>query len=287
MLSAEISAQPRDADSESDDTILVEGDRELDGSEVRNRARQITIPPSSLGEPLARFQQPICVGVWGASPTGAEIIIDRIYQNIELIGLEIDTEPGCRANVLVGFTPDPQADFAALRKADDFMTRGLGFWEAKRVSEQLGPVVAWNVTTVRTRDGILLMGGDHRDPECVPVCNYLNGAGFSRLNTSVRLDIEGSVVLIDSDEVAGKDIFALADYATMRSLARISPPDEASYGTILALFNEDVVAPQRLTEFDVAYLRSLYRGRNNIPANMALTGIDDLMEEEAARRRGN
>ena len=93
-----------------------------------------------------------------------------------------------------------------------------------------------------------------------------------------------SVVMMDTDLLEDIDGLALADYATMRALARTVPveQDEANYGTILSLFSDPVNAPQSLTDFDRAYLASLYAGRANLPGQMALRDVGARMEDAAA-----
>ncbi|GAA0273191.1 hypothetical protein GCM10009127_12030 [Alteraurantiacibacter aestuarii] len=272
-LAAPIAAQDT---PDGDNSIIVTGrlDRTVDGSEVRAQARAITPRSQAFGDPLARFQQPICAGVWGLNPESAQLIIDRIYSNAEEIGVDLEEEPGCPPNVLVLFVADPRDELDQLREARHYLVSGLSFWESKRLSEQEGPVRAWNVVTTRTRDGQARMG---RPP-------VFDSTEISRLNSGTRTDLELSVVMIDSGAIAQLDGVAVADYVTMRTLARTSPPHaDAAYGTILALFDNPAQAPERITSFDLAYLRSLYRSRANTPGNRALGGIGDLMDRDATR----
>lgn len=256
--------------------IVVTGETEqpVDGREVRSQARAITPRGSTIGQPLARFQQPICPGVWGMAPESAQLIIDRIYYNAEQIGLELNEKAGCDANVIVAFVADPHEEFTGLRTDDHALVSGLSYWEQKRVSETEGPVLVWNAVSTRTRDGQARSGNP-------PV---FDSTSISRTNSGTRRDLELSMVMIASDAIANLDGVAVADYVTMRTLARTNPPrSDAAYGTILALFDNPDGAPDRMSDFDMAYLRSLYAGRANVPASMALGGIDRLMEEEASR----
>lgn len=263
---------PREADD-----ILVIGETatgEVDSGEVRQQARAITPRASYANEPLARFQAPICPGVWGLSGESAHYIIDRIYFNAEAAGLELDETPGCGANVIVAFVDDPHAEFAAMVEHDHHLVASLSFDEQQRVRASEGPVLAWSVVTTLTRDGQSRLG----DP---PV---FDSTEISRLNSATRRDMALSMVMIDTDLLEDLDGLALADYATMRALARTLPVEqgEANYGTILSLFSDPVNAPQSLTAFDRAYLASLYAGRANQPGHLALRDVDDRMADEAA-----
>jgi hypothetical protein len=274
-LAALASATPLAAQDQDD--ILVSGERseaEIDSGDVRQQARTITPRASYMNEPLARFQAPICPGVWGLSSESAHYIIDRIYYNAEAAGLELDETAGCAANVIVAFVPDPQAEFASLVSANHQLVDPLSFDERRRVSETTGPVLAWNVVATVTRDGQSRLGGPPT----------FESTEISRLNSATRRDMAASVVMMDTDLLEDIDGLALADYATMRALARTVPVDqgEADYGTILSLFSDPVNAPQSLTDFDRAYLASLYGSRANLPGQMALRDVDERMEEAAA-----
>ena len=74
---------------------------------------------------------------------------------------------------------------------------------------------------------------------------------------------------------------ALADYATMRLLARTCPVDngDAAYDTILSLFDDPVRASQSMTTFDRACLASLHDSRAELRGNLALRDVGQRMEE--------
>ena len=100
----------------------------------------------------------------------------------------------------------------------------------------------------------------------------------------------GPVVLIDREGARDKSLVQLADYATMRSFARTRPAGgDAKLDTILALFDPDHAPPAELTDFDRAYLRSVYREIANLPAAMKLLDVNDeldrVLAEEAAATR--
>ncbi len=269
VFGAPVAAQTRDE-------ILVTGEKEageVDPGDVREQARAITPRGTVVGEPLARFTDPICPGVWGLSGESAQYIIDRIYYNAEAAGLELDETTGCGANVIVAFVDDPHGEFAEMIAYDHRLVAPLSFWDRKRVTETTGPVLAWNVVTTLTRDG---QARDGRPP-------VFDSTEISRLNSGTRRDMQLSVIMLDTDLLEDLDGLALADYATMRTLARTVPVDqgEAAYGTILSLFADPVNAPQSMTSFDRAYLASLYAGRANQPGQMALRDMDERMEEAA------
>lgn len=271
--------------------IVVEGQLPDGGVAARQQARNITHRLGSTSEPLARFQRPICAGVWGMTEENAALVISRIYDNARRIELEIDETEGCAANVWAIFVDDPAATFAELREDNGWMVRDLSFSERNVVEDQEGPARAWNVTTTRTAEGQVVATGfetvaanmlSQQNPDAggAPIAPTSN---MSRLESAVRRDIELSVVLIDRSALADLDAFAIADYATMRLLARtLEPSRDTPYGTIMTLFSEDS-GVDRMTAFDVAYLRALYRGDAHRQGTRALTNLDSLMAQEVMR----
>ena len=262
-------------DPENDD-IVVEGTIDVDRGDARDQTRDITPRPTSAMEPLARFNKPICPGVWGLAPENAQIVIDRIYDNAEQIGVEVDAAENCGANVWVIVVDDPHATFKELRDNNDFLIRGLGYWERERVEDQEGAALSWNLISIRNRGGLKAVQGADTGPVNETTL-------MTRTNTAIRQDIEFSVVLFRRSELGTVDALTLADYATMRALAKTEEPSEdLAFDTVLGAFGpaRDVT---RLTVFDRSYLRALYRSSPTRNARFALTEVESLMEEEYAR----
>ncbi|WP_340588929.1 hypothetical protein [Erythrobacter alti] len=260
----------------AENEIIVEGEISVDQRNARQQARDVTNARGSTTQVLARFNDEICPGVWGLSPENAQLVIDRIYDNAERAGAQLEATEDCRANLWVIFVNDPRETFQQMRDDDAFLLDGINIWQRRRILEQEGPALAWQTTLMRTEGG-----GDRSlgDPS-----NQVYS--MSRLDTGMTNDIEISVVLIDRSVLADVDAFAVADYATMRALAQTRPPrEEGEFDTVLALFDEDAPGPNRLSAFDISYLRSLYRGRGTGPSTRAHSGIDRLMEDELNREQ--
>ena len=265
-------AQP---DDDASDVIIVDGQRSVTVRELRDQATAITPLAGWRGQPLARFHSELCVGVWGLSVDSARLVIDRIYYNAGLIGLPVSEDEGCAANIIVALTEDAEAEFAAMRAESHPLLRGLDLWERKRVERRDdGPVVVWNAVSKVSNDDTLPLG----DPPVV--ANTMMG----RTMTSTYNEIGISVIMIDRDAVHGVDGVALADYVTMRALARTRQPvGEVSVGTILSLFDPDTYGPQRLSAFDMAYLGGLYDSPANLQLRRAMGRIGTRLRRELAR----
>ena len=271
--------------------IIVEGERQTN-REARDMARELTPRAYSASEPLPRFQSPVCPGVWGLSPEYAQPVIDRIYDNAERAGIRINDTENCLANVWIIVVDDPQATYAQLREDRNFLVRGLHPRDRREINAQQGPVVAWHRVSTRTLDGTEIATGF--DAVTAQMEAAASGSGpitvptdrMSRSGTAIRQDIDFAILLLQRSALEGRDLMGIADFATMRLLGRARQPDEDTrFTTVLSFFDEDWNA-DALTEFDRAYLRSIYRGRPNTPSRMALRDIGTLMINESEEREG-
>ncbi len=275
-VAAPLSAQDAANGDPGNENIVVEGTIDVDRADARDQTRDITPRPTAALEPLARFNKPICPGVWGLAPENAQLVIDRIYDNAEQVEVMVNATENCDANIWVIVVDDPHETFQELRDNNDFLVRGLGFWERERVEDQDGAALSWNLISIRNRGGLEAVQGANSDAVNETTL-------MTRTNTAIRQDIELSVVLFRRSELATVDALTLADYATMRALAKTEEPNEdLAFDTVLAAFGpaRDVT---RLSVFDRSYLRALYRSSPTRDARMALTDVESLMEEEYAR----
>ncbi|MCB2088424.1 MAG: hypothetical protein KDD98_06315 [Sphingomonadaceae bacterium] len=147
-----------------------------------------------------------------------------------------------------------------LRKEEPWLFETTLDYEYERVLKGSGAVQAWHATKLKGRDGkefASIMVGD--PPREVQANDPFSA---NRLTGQVRMDMIGSIVLIDSRLVPGKTIKQLADYATMRSFASVYDTSEGEVSptsTILSLFDDGADLPDGMTPFDWAYLHALYK----------------------------
>ncbi|QZH75507.1 MAG: hypothetical protein JY451_02520 [Erythrobacter sp.] len=270
------------------DTIVVQGER-IETADIRSTARDITVGSQASQIPLSRFQRPVCPGVWGMSEENAQAVLDRIVANALDADVPVTEEPGCGANVWVIVVDDVDATFERLHDEDSFLTRHLTRYQLRKVRGQEGSVRGWNLISTRNPDtgevqpdGFELASAYQEaliNGEPPPVNEV---SQISRLDLGIRTDIELSVMLVERSALAELDSHALADYATMRLLAYTEPPaDNGPVSTVLTLFTPEGadMAPQRMTLFDQAYLRALYRSSPTRPARIAIGNITGLMED--------
>ena len=220
--------------------------------ELREIVRELIRKPRR-GRPIARFFYPICPQILGLKPADAAAIAQRMRANAQAIGLGQNAKSNCKPNITVAFLgPDSGPPDKWLRY-DSSAVSHLARWQRMRVLAEQGPVRAWSRTQVRDADG-----RPFRFDEGFTEVRYLG-----RLEYEVTNEITGAAVLIERGAAEGKSLRQLADYVTMRALARTNGADsEVSASTILLLFDR-AEPPSGLTAFDFALLSELYAAPRN------------------------
>jgi hypothetical protein len=289
-LGGAVSAQqepPDDAD------IVVIGEREAaTDREITAQARNISIIGSPLDNPLPRFEDAICPGVTGLKDEAAAYIIHRIRYNAEQLKLRLAKDDGkCEPNLIVAVIENAQDQLVELARRRGYMLAGLSVTQRGDLLDSPGAARVWVNTVMRTNTGAPAppRSGGNTAPERILSYDPESGtaarlgmppeatgsASHSRIYFPIREDIHSVMILFDRDQVQGKSLLQLADYATMRGFAvtRETQGDIAA-STILSLFDGDGPKPDRLTPFDLAYLNSLYEGIPNLPATSKLAGVN-------------
>jgi hypothetical protein len=263
------SASPAD----DDENIVVTG-KAATSTEVSRQARAITDMSSAIRhEPMARFQDKLCPGVMGLQADAAGLMIDRLRDNASLLGLGLTNDDGtCRPNFIVAFVENGQESLQQIADRDGWAFQDMSPSERRKLLSEEGPVRVWTITQTRTRDGVPVPRG--LNPSDPPQVN--GWMAHSKIYLAIREDITRVVVLFDREGVRGKTLLQLADYATMRGLARTRPVDGEGHpmDTILALFDPSGSPPAKLTEFDQAYLAAVYDGMPNIPGVTKVLGVN-------------
>lgn len=259
------------SDTNNRDTIVVTGERTEEIA--RAFVGAASIPPARHDQ-LPRWDHKICAGVAGLAGAQAQFLVDRISQRAFSVGLRPEGA-GCRANVLIVFTPDPngfahamldhQRQFLGDVRAglDNTSTRGQSALDSFLNSTQ--PIRWWHVTRTTTVDGQPVPEMPHGchlgDPGCNLPAVSVRGTSVS---ASTREDFRNILIVVDSSRVNDLTVGAVSDYIAMASLAQINPSaDLAGYDTILNLFAANTAHPAQMTTWDVAYLQGLYHTQRN------------------------
>lgn len=282
MLAAPGWAQS-DSPTDDNENIVVTG-KAATSTEVSRQARAITDMSSAIRhEPMARFQDKLCPGVMGLEADAASLMIDRLRDNAQLLGLGLTKDDGtCRPNFIVAFVENGAENLQQIADHNGWAFQDMSPSERRKLLSEEGPVRVWTITQMRTRDGIPIP----RSVSLFDPPQVNTWMAHSKIYLAIREDITRVVVLFDREGVKGKTLLQLADYATMRGLARTRPVDGEGHpmDTILALFDPSGSPPAKLTEFDRAYLAAVYDGIPNIPGVTKVLGVNRqlrLQEGEA------
>lgn len=270
---------------ESGEDIVVTGQAEAPTrGEVSRQARSITRSGNIYDTPLARFEDRLCPGIIGIPADYAVMMIDRIRHNAGELGMWMADEENCSPNFIVAFVDDGQAELAELERRHGHLFETMSLAERRELLAETGPVRVWTSTATRTRDGMPVPRAEGLDKP--PVVQM--AMAHSKIYLTTREDITSVMVLFDKRQLLGKTLDQLSDYATMRGLARTRPvgADGAAMDTILTLFDDTGAAPPGLTDFDRAYLASLYDWIANLPAATKMLGVNRQLRI-AAKREGD
>lgn len=253
--------------------IIVEGERRLEPEEIGKAAEHLT-RRTGLFAPVARFETPLCVMVYGLGEQLNEAVADRIRENVRAVGLVVDKEADCRPNAIAMISNDPQASFETLQNKRAWILgwpfeREYSLVTLKAQLREKRPAVSWAIFGPWMQDNAALAATQ-------PQAGSFWGWNTGRMPSVGAASRGMAVVLIDAKRINGVRVHQLADFATVHLLGSpraTTSPSEAGVPTILSLFDGNPKhAPQRLTTFDRAYLCGLHRIRQrgtNLVINLA------------------
>lgn len=248
---------------------------------IRNFIDQLAVSARGVDQ-LSTWDFRICPGVAGLRSQHAQFVIDRMAQRAMDVGLSVG-EPGCRANVLVIVSMDPDT---IAQQLFDTSPAALGYY-AERGQSTLGrgalhdfvasdaPVRWWHVSREFTQGNEAIQ--ETMDGQAPMTVRH---GGPSLLRRGTHLNFTAAIVIVDARSMGdGFDLGALADYLAMVTLAQVDPEAETQgLPTILNLFVQ-AGAPHTLTEWDVGYLRGLYATGEDDNRNRQQTIMRNEMEE--------
>jgi hypothetical protein len=195
-----------------------------------------------------------------------------IRTTAERIGADVGEE-GCAANLFVVIVDDGPGFVEQLAESDDWAVAGLSDRELSELAHADGAARSWSTTLLTNSmgnaagrpsstagSGAVKVGfaGSSVSFGDVPVMRVYES---SNANPSTQQTIFSAWVVLETQATMGKSLRQIADYAAMRGLAMVRPSGlDGSENTILDLFEPGAHdSPPSLTEFDLAYLTSLYR----------------------------
>jgi hypothetical protein len=230
---------------------------------VSKFVNQIAVRQNDEG--LPRWQDPVCPLITGLPREQGEFILGRISEIASAANVPLAGEH-CRPNLFIFVTTQP----TQLLQAMEHQKRDFTFGDATPtvVDEFIKtprPVRVWYSTIMRTPEGI-------RPNQDLPNAAQVLGSGLPGIKVYNDLDrtshlllskiwsFSNVFVVVDQARLQVVTRGQFADYVALVGLAQIKPGahlDDAQ--TILKLFDgTPQVAPLGLSEWDQAFLKSLY-----------------------------
>jgi len=212
---------------------------------------------------LTRWGSPPCPTTAGLPEAFNTFVSRRVVEIASQVGAPTRKTPTCRMNLLIIFTDQPQALLDKIRRRRPQL---LGFHyaaQAKRLATINRPIQAWYVTgTMSSRPSSSNETGGLAKLDD-PFEQTPGGAAGSRLTSHVSSQFLAILVVVDTTKTAGQPIGAITDQVAVLSLTRPAQPRPCGeLPSILDVVNPDCPSDrgvQALTDWDVAYLKALYR----------------------------
>lgn len=248
----------------------------------RDRGRQIdrfvdALTPAPHQGQLSRFEWSVCPMAMGFSEPQNAAVAARMRKVAEAAAVPLG-KADCRPNVFVFVTRDKQAFIELLRKKYPLYFTGFDSGEVRQLARSPG-VSTWHVKGLLNEDG-LPIPTDQADGYYV---NLLTGVP-SRMRPTTRPHFLASIVVVELDSLVGVTTTQLADYAAMRAFAQFDPArlNKVAAPTILNVLDapEGTAVPITLTQWDFAYLRSLYGSAENRYVSQQRGEMKRLMRDE-------
>jgi hypothetical protein len=209
---------------------------------------------------IVRWRDPVCIKATGLIDRQDEAIETRITDVAKAVDLRIGKR-GCKANIEIVFTDQPQAFMDSIYKRREYM---LGYYhrhEGVRLKKMTLPIQAWHVTATLGDHG---NGGNFSevidDPENMPP----QTCGISHVFTSCLQGVfKNILVVVDNSTLGDKDLGLVTDYLAMVALAEPQSLKGCNdLPSVIDVFAKaacpDRDTPNGLTPADAAYLTALY-----------------------------
>lgn len=199
---------------------------------------------------LARRSAKYCAAVSGLDEKYVPVVLDHVRDAASAAGIAA-AAPGCSANLAIIFSTDGDGLVAALSRASPNLFRGLSPMKAKEIFAS-GRAVRWWYGK---------QGSDADGTEAIEGVLKSYSAGL--ISTNFRVNISGTIVIVDVTKAEGYPLDAIASYAAMISFAEVTGRQDslADVPSVLGMFARSVPrakALKGLTAWDHAYLKALY-----------------------------
>jgi hypothetical protein len=285
MGQSSLSRLPTPAFALPPESVTVTATKPSDAT-IRNFEETRAQPTYVLGR-MARWTKRICPVTVGLADKYAKYITQRIKDVAAVVGAPVNSDPGCRPNIEIMFTLNPQILMNNVRKDKPLL---LGYHhnesEADELAKVTHPIQAWYSTISQDLDGNTFVdegacrnGGTTMDATpsaaqtsadlsngvvlsqkllpCAITVHYAGGRAVDGL-TSGFFNV---VIVADPSKLFDYEIGTLGDYLAMLALSQPASLDSCQdLPSISNLLAKDCSSiPAWITDGDLAYLKGLYR----------------------------
>jgi hypothetical protein len=248
-------AAPPDA-TQPLDQVTVEAHRQQLEERVTAFVSKLAHP--DFDRSLRRWLVPVCPLVAGLPQVQGEFMLARLSEVARQAGVPLAGEK-CSPNLHIVATADPSGLLKSWRRRDRRLGDAMPA-EVQHFLTHTHPVMVWYNAAV-TEDG-----GGALDPTATKLgTNYIptnHHPKGSRIQFGAVEMFESVIVIVDLRRVQELSYGQLADYVAMLGFAQLDPDaDFGSAPSILQLFGARPAQPPpgSLSDWDVAYLRALYK----------------------------
>jgi hypothetical protein len=251
----------QDASSGSEQApIVVQGQRNPDQA-INDLVD--SLPTAPANGHIQRFEHTACPVVLGVSPRQRATVAARM-RAVGAAGGVLMGPPNCHPNVLILITSNKRQFIEQLATRFPTYFGELSGRQIARLAQSPGPTALWHL------NGMVDADGRQFDPPSDSVAVLRTTRAGSRLTDQAHTEFIGSALVIESGALEGLTTIQLADYAAMRAFTGADPArlPNRNLPTILTLLDTPMgsAAPVTLTDWDLAFLGSLYTSDPNIHA---------------------
>jgi hypothetical protein len=260
--------------------IVVQGVRDQE-KEIGRFVDALTDAPV-LGQ-LSRFNWAVCPSAVGLGDAHNAAIVRRMLEVARAAAIPA-AGSGCRPNVLLIVTRDKGEFIDRLSRKYPAYFTGVNNADIRRMIRERSPAAAWHVEGRLDADGLEVQ----HDIDGRHISERTDTP--SRVTTSSRPHFIASVVVVELGALSGLTTTQLADYAAMRGFARTDPrrlAAKSSAQTILTAIEApmDSLIPVTLTQWDLAFLKSLYASSPDRTATRQRNEMKRIVEQDLRKKQ--
>lgn len=282
---APASAQQQGPAPQAEDEAIVVTGRAEEEARLKEQARAFVrgVEAAPVDGQVGRWNSPICPTIRGVNAQIGAIVATRIRAVARSVGARVATGK-CKTNILVSFTGNAKALVDAMRARRGGLLADVPAPEREVLRSAEAPVRWWYTTLTDEADGGSI-GSEH--PALALQGMDVSTAGRDRtvsrytsslIKSSVKVNINTAVILVDVNKAEGHKLDSVADYVAFVALSRIrvgmAPPDAPS---ILGMFRDGPGGSPTLSRWDSAYLEALYETQADRAASVQRRNIAGRM----------